>query len=348
MVQEIALEELLERIRSGQHIAVDVRSPKEFEESAIPSSLNIPVFNNEERAEIGTLYKQVSPEAAKERGLELFSRKLPSFINEFKAIERPFTVYCWRGGMRSKTAATVLELMGIETTRLTGGIRSYRQWVVKQLEEQEFGPQFIVLNGYTGSGKTTILRKLKEMGHPVIDLEQLAGHRGSIFGQIGLKPNSQKQFESQLVEEMDKLKNEPFIFIEGESKRIGKVLIPSLLFDKKEAGKQIILHLPIEERVANLVRDYEPHKYPDLFLKAFQLIKKRLTPAMSLAIEEHMEKQEFDAVAELLLLHYYDPRYKHSAFRNPERHIDIHANTTEEAIDKICDVVLPAIAQSKY
>src|SRR5699024_7402287 len=127
MFQDIALDDLLALQQKGEHTIIDVRSPKEFNESTIPGSINIPVFNTEERAEVGTIYKQVGKEAAKERGLEIFSAKLPDFIDAFRKINTPKTVFCWRGGMRSKTAATVLDLMGIRVNRLTGGFRTYRQ-----------------------------------------------------------------------------------------------------------------------------------------------------------------------------------------------------------------------------
>src|SRR5699024_3036017 len=109
------------------HTLVDVRSPSEYDEATIPGSINIPIFSDEERAEVGTIYKQVGKEEAKQRGLEIFSAKLPDFIEQFKKVNTPMTVFCWRGGMRSKTAATVLDLMGIHATRLYGGIKSYRQ-----------------------------------------------------------------------------------------------------------------------------------------------------------------------------------------------------------------------------
>src|SRR5699024_6051372 len=173
---------------------------KEFEEATIPGSINIPVFTDEERAEVGTLYRQKGKEAAKERGLEIFSKKLPSFIDAFKHIQTSKTVFCWRGGMRSKTAASVLDLMGINANRLTDGIRRYRRWVVDYLKNTSFPPDIIVLNGFTGTGKTEILIRLKEQGYPVLDLEGMANHRGSIFGQVGKNPSNQKRFDSLLSE----------------------------------------------------------------------------------------------------------------------------------------------------
>lgn len=340
MFRDLTIEDIFALEENGPHTFIDVRSPREFNEATIPGSINIPVFDDEERAEIGTLYKQVGPEIAKERGLVIFSEKLPDFIHAFKQIETPITVFCWRGGMRSKTAATVLDLMGIHSNRLSGGIRTYRQWVVHELEKEVFSPNFIVLNGYTGTGKTEILKLLSNNGYPVIDLEGIAGHRGSIFGQIGLEPSNQKKFDSLLVQELVRFKSEPFVFIEGESRRIGKVSWPQFLYKKKEAGKQITIHLPIKERVENVLSDYEPWKNPDQFKEAYQLIKKRLHTPIAKQIEEHLDSSEFDLATELLLKYYYDPRYEHSGNQNTElQRVDIHANNVEDAFHKVLQII---------
>ncbi len=338
--RDLTIDELLAVQAKGPHTFIDVRSPKEFNEATIPGSINIPVFDDEERAEIGTLYKQVGQDAAKERGLEVFSKKLPDFIRAFKQIETPITVFCWRGGMRSKTAATVLDLMGIHTTRLAGGVRTFRQWVVHELEREDFPPTFVVLNGYTGSGKTAILKKLADKGFPILDLENMAGHRGSIFGQIGLEPSNQKKFDSLLVHELVRLRTAPYVFIEGESRRIGKVSMPPFLFDKKETGVQLSIHLPIEERVNNILIDYEPQKYPEHFKEAFQIIKRRLHTPIAKKIEDDLAIGDFSSVTKLLLEHYYDPRYEHSIHQHTEgEHVHITANDVDDAFRQILRVI---------
>lgn len=344
MNKDIDIEELLKKQANETLTLIDVRSPKEFKEATIPGAINIPVFNDEERAEVGTLYKQVGAEAAKERGLEIFSDKLPKFIAAFKEIDTPKTVFCWRGGMRSKTAATVLDLMGIHASRLSGGIRAYRQWVVHTLEHMEFKPDVIVLNGYTGSSKTWIIKRLSESGYPAIDLEGMAGHRGSIFGQIGLEPNNQKKFDALLLTELLRYQNEPFVIIEGESKRIGKVVLPEFLYKKKEAGKQIFIHLPIEERVAHIIEDYQPNNDPNQFLEAFERIKRRIHVPIAKEIEMHLKQQQFAAAVKLLLEYYYDPRYEHSISKSGSETVHIHASNPQDALKQL-KKLLPARVQ---
>lgn len=312
MFHEIPLTDLFALQKKGDHTLIDVRSPQEFKEASIPGSINIPVFNNEERAEVGTIYKQVGAKEASEKGLEIFSKKLPAFIAEFKELTQPFTVFCWRGGMRSKTAATVLDLMGFRVNRLTGGVRTYRQWVVRELEQLDSMPKLIVLNGHTGSGKTAILKRLSQNDYPVINLEELAGHRGSIFGQIGLEPSNQTKFDSLLITEILRFQDMPYIFIEGESKRIGKVSMPQFLFEKKEQGLQLFINIPIEERVQNILEDYKPWEFPKFFREAFQRIKKRIHTPIAKQIEIDLDNGDFASATQLLLEYYYDPKYEYS------------------------------------
>ncbi len=341
LIRDISLQDLFSAVEREPHTIIDVRSPSEYSEATIPGSINIPVFTDEERAEIGTLYKQVSKEAANERGLEIFSAKLPAFIRQFKKINTPMTVFCWRGGMRSKTAATVLDLMGIQANRLSGGIRTYRQWVVKELEKESFSPKLIVLNGYTGSGKTVLLNRLADEGFPVINLEQLAGHRGSIFGHIGLEPNNQKKFDSLLIHELQKMKDEPYVYLEGESKRIGKVLIPSFLFDKKENGIHVFIHLPMEQRVKNILADYNPWGAEVKFIEAFKLIKRRIHMPIAKEIEVRIGEGKFEEAVALLLEYYYDPRYAYSTTKHPhENDFVIYADSADDAFEQILNLSL--------
>lgn len=341
MFHDTSLNDLFTLQQKEAHTIIDVRSPIEFNESTIPGSINIPVFNTEERAEVGTVYKQEGKEAAKKRGLEIFSAKLPDFIEAFRQIDTPKTVFCWRGGMRSKTAATVLDLMGIHTYRLSGGFRTYRQWVVNQLEEMEFNkPYLYVLNGYTGAGKTAILKQLAENGYPVINLEGMANHRGSIFGHIGLEPNNQKEFESQLVQALLHYQDTPFVFVEGESKRIGKASLPDFLYKRKENGIQLFIDMPMEERIQNILDDYQPWNSPEAFMEAFRIIKKRIHTPIAKQIEEDLLAGRYADAVSLLLQYYYDPRYEHATNQYAEdQKFHIRAGNVEEALQSIEDVI---------
>lgn len=338
MFQDISIEELLTLKDHGDITVIDVRSPSEFMNSTIPGSINIPFFNDEEREEIGTIYKQVGVQEAKDRGLELMSTKLPNFVKEFSNIKGKKAVFCWRGGMRSRTTATILDLMGIKVFRLEGGYRNYRQWVVHQLENFELDKEVFVLNGNTGTGKTTILRRLKKEGFPVIDLEGLANHRGSIFGQIGLQPNNQKTFDSFLMEDLQRYQSSPFILFEGESSRIGKVTLPPFLMKKKEQGLQFVLELPMEERVKHILEDYEPWNHKQECLEAFKRIKKRLHTPIAKQIELELEAENFSTAVGLLLEYYYDPLYEYSTNKYPEdKLINIKADNVDETITVIKD-----------
>jgi tRNA 2-selenouridine synthase len=345
LFQDITIEELLALKDKKEIVMIDVRSPSEFADATIPGSRNIPLFDDEERAEVGTIYKQVGVQAAKDRGLELFSAKLPAFIKSFESIKESKAVFCWRGGMRSRTTATCLSLMGIHAYRLTGGIRTYRKWVVETLGQFDFKPQAFVILGHTGTGKTAILRQLQAEGYPVLDLEGMAGHRGSIFGQVGLKANNQKTFESLLVTDLLKLQQSPYVLLEGESKRIGKVVLPEFLVSKKEAAAQIFIQLPVEERVRQIVEDYRPHEYKTELIHAFRQIKDRIHTPIAKEIGISLQEDRFEDAVRLLLEHYYDPRYEHAMKLYEQDRIIIEANTVAEAVQAVKTYLSKATAQ---
>lgn len=334
--QDISVNDLISFKNKKELTVIDVRSPSEYKDATIPGSLNIPFFNDKERAEIGTIYKQVNPQAAKERGLELISAKLPSFVKEFAQIEGKKAVFCWRGGMRSRTSATVLSLMGIKVFRLNGGYRSYRNWIVETLQKLQIKPKSYILNGYTGSGKSKILRGLQEENYPVIDLERMANHRGSIFGQIGLEPNNQKKFDAYLVEAILPLQEAPFILFEGESKRLGKIMIPEFVMEKKEKGTQLFIDIPIEERAKNILEEYQPWNYEQQCFEAFSHIKRRIHTPVASQIEHHLKSGDYYSAVELLLEYYYDPLYEHTTKQYVENQkVIIKAKNVQEAMDHI-------------
>lgn len=335
-MQDISLEQCLEKRATGATL-VDVRSPGEYAEFTIPGSINIPLFTDEERAEIGTIYKQASVEAAKERGLAIASAKLPALYAKFRELKGQVVIYCWRGGMRSRTMATVMSLMGLKTFRLLGGIRSYRRWVQSTLAEYRLQAPCIVLAGHTGTGKTQLLQRLREDGYPVLDLEGLAGHRGSIFGHIGLEPNNQKKFEALLLDELLKLEAEgrPYLLIEGESRRIGKVVLPEFLVEAKRGGTVFTVRMPVQERVRNLMADYQPEQHAEKVKESFEQIRRRMHTPAAREVESALGDGRYDDVAALLLEYYYDPRYEHAALQYDREPIVIDAADVNEAYAKV-------------
>ncbi|WP_172253854.1 tRNA 2-selenouridine(34) synthase MnmH [Saccharibacillus deserti] len=348
MFQDITIEELLVKRSNGEIAAIDVRSPSEYRSASIPGSLNIPLFDDEERAEVGTLYTQTGVEAAKERGLRIASAKLPEFVRQFKEIEGPKAVFCWRGGMRSRTTATVLDLMGIRVYRLNGGFRAYRKWVVARLENFELNAQAYVLGGNTGSGKTAALQRLQAEGYPVVDLENMAGHRGSVFGGIGVEARNQKTFDALLLERLLEVADSPYILLEAESKRIGRIEVPAFLMRKKEEGVQIRVGLPMEERVRHILEDYRPQEHAEACMASFLRIKAYIHQPVAAEIHRLMESGEYADAVRMMLESYYDPKYDYSADGlDPESVREIRAATVEEAVQRIKDILAEKAAAER-
>jgi len=223
MPKEIQIDLFLELSKTNP--IIDVRSPGEYEHAHIPGALNLPLFSNEERAEIGTIYKQRGRVKAVQRGLEVVGPKLAGFAKFALALQSEnILIHCWRGGMRSSSMAWLLETVGINCTLLTGGYKSYRSRVLTSFEKPL---KIILLGGYTGSGKTDLIKLLKEQGEQVLDLEGLACHKGSAFGAIGQgEQPSSEQFENLLSLEMEALDGEKVVWIEDESRNVGKVFVP--------------------------------------------------------------------------------------------------------------------------
>ncbi|MCU9613087.1 tRNA 2-selenouridine(34) synthase MnmH [Caldibacillus lycopersici] len=340
MFSDITVEKLVPLLEGQKMVLIDVRSPSEYKDFSIPGSINIPFFTDEERAEIGTIYKQISEAAARERGLEIISAKLPAFIREFQQIEGEKTVFCWRGGMRSRTTATLLDLMNIHVHRLDGGIRAYRKWVVQELEAFQVPRTAYVLNGLTGTGKTRILTALQKEGYPVIDLEGMANHKGSIFGHIGQNPHNQKMFDSLMIHQLRKLQSAPYILFEAESNRIGKIVIPPFLSELKDTCTQLIIDMPMEVRIQEILDDYRPWEYQAECMEAFLRIKSRIHTPIAKQIEEDLRSSNFASAVRLLLENYYDERYNHTASQYPEaQKVKISVSSIEEATEAVKKIV---------
>jgi tRNA 2-selenouridine synthase len=308
----------IDEIDAEHYLLFDVRSPKEFEEYHIPGAYNVSIFSNEERAEIGTLYKQDSKEAAMERGLQVVAPKLPNIYKKIysKSKEHPekqLVIYCARGGFRSKSIAETMNMMGMGTIQLHGGIRSYRKKIESTLKKMVDEPRkIIVIEGHTGTMKTKLLKQLQEEGYPVLNLEEMAGHKGSIFGNIGEHPTSQKEFESRLYERLKELENSSSFIIESESKRIGRVVVPDFLLEGKYSGVRIHVDLPFQLRVQYICNVYEPVLHKDEIVEAVNKLSKRIPSSIMVNMQESLISSNYEKVVSLLLENYYDPKYDYA------------------------------------
>ncbi|MGB8955256.1 MAG: tRNA 2-selenouridine(34) synthase MnmH [Tumebacillaceae bacterium] len=337
--KEIEAEELYD---VQGRVLVDVRSPSEFAESTIPGSVNVPLFTDEERAMIGTVYKQESPAAARRLAMLTVSPKIPQIVEQMEDLMKQgeLVIFCWRGGMRSYAACTFMDLLRYPIKRLRGGYRAYRQLVVDQLGRYEgVASPVVVLHGMTGVGKTRLLLMLKERGHQVLDLEGMANHRGSVFGAIGLgKPHNQKTFEAQLWEGVRELDPNRPVFMEAESRRIGRSVMPEWLDQNKKEGTHVLITAPVAERVERLMEDYLPHENEAVRIAladALETIRRRMSRDDFEEYQGYLNQHEYAAFTAKLLRDYYDPKYKHALSGYDGEMITIDAEDLDRAAEQL-------------
>lgn len=311
-IHKISVDELL--VLKETLPVFDVRSPGEYQQAHIPGAYSFPLFTDEERRVIGIAYKQESREKAVKLGLDFFKEKMLPMIEHAQELQGEkagkVIVHCWRGGMRSATVAWLLELYGYEVFLLTGGYKTFRRWVLDRLEKNY---TLRVLGGYTGSGKSEILQVLQQKGHAVIDLEAMANHKGSAFGNLDeiMQPR-QEMFENKLAYTIWKIKkgDDQSIWVEDESRRIGTVTIPRTFFNCMRTQPVFFLEIPFEERLAHIVAEYG--KYDTEKLKAAILrIQKRLGGLETKMAIGFLEKRDIKNCF-TVLLKYYDKCYKES------------------------------------
>ncbi len=291
-------------------VFIDTRTPNEFNDDAIPRAVNIPIFSNEERAVVGTIYKQVSREKAIAVGIEFFSQKMPHFmaeINQYRNTE--LIIYCWRGGMRSRTVTALLESLGYNVKQMVGGYKEYRAYIRKKLDTYSFKPKIIVLWGLTCTGKTELVQQFDNG----LDLEGLAQHRGSLYGSIGLTPRSQKKFENLLYWELEKLKPEKHIIVEGESRKIGNVQIPGFFYQRMMKGTHLLITRSLDSRAAYAVQQYFGGAESIRQIREITLgLRKVISNEHRKFVAQHLDGGEYQEAAKILLQYYYDPLYEHT------------------------------------
>ncbi|HHV39399.1 MAG TPA: tRNA 2-selenouridine(34) synthase MnmH [Tepidimicrobium sp.] len=297
----------------GSHILIDVRSPNEYNLETIPSAINIPIFNDNERKLIGTTYTQESIEQAKKLGVKAAAKKLPHIYDRIATLNRKYNnliFFCARGGFRSSSLVSLFKTLGIHAYKLDGGYKKYRKYINKALPEIIKGVKFIVLYGNTGTGKTHILETIKGMGHDVLDLEGCANHRGSLLGSVGLgKPNTQKMFESMLYESLKNRKTN-IVYVEGESKRIGRVIIPNFIYDAINNGIAIKIEASIETRIDNILEDYV-HETDKELIDALNQLRRYIGNKLIDRYIDMVQKSKYRGVAKELMIKYYDPLYEY-------------------------------------
>jgi tRNA 2-selenouridine synthase len=307
-IAKLNIEEFIEL--GKRHLLFDVRSPGEYGHAHIPSALSLPIFSDEERKIIGTAYKQQSREKAIKIGLDFFGTKTVKIIEAVekmvseKKVSREIGVHCWRGGMRSAAIAWLLDLYGFKVYLLTGGYKAYRNYAIKQFNANY---NFRIIGGYTGSNKTGIIDQLKKEGEKVIDLEDMAKHKGSAFGNLDLHQQpSQEMFENLLATALNEHISS-IIWIEDEGQRLGNVNIPFGFFENMRKQPVIFITIPFEERLLHIVNSYGNYSKEKL-INAIVRIKKKLggletKNAINFLLEDDLKS------CFTILLKYYDKLY---------------------------------------
>ncbi|MEF3048808.1 tRNA 2-selenouridine(34) synthase MnmH [Pseudotabrizicola sp. L79] len=296
---------------------IDVRAPAEYAEDHLPGAINLPVLDDAERAQVGTIYKQVSPFDARKIGAALVAKNASLHLRGPLA-DRPGgwrpLVYCWRGGQRSGSFASILSQIGWRVELVKGGYKAWRGLVVQAVYDQPVASRVIVLDGNTGSAKTEVLQALAARGVQVIDLEAMANHRGSLFGAMGPQP-SQKAFEGRLAMALSRLDPARPVVVEAESSKVGECRVPPRLWKAMTQAPRVALSVPLAARAEYLIRAYADMVADQARLSEVLQQLRHAHPAKRVAEWQAMAATgRFAELAEQLMDNHYDPRYaKHRA-----------------------------------
>jgi len=332
----ITLEQSL-ALRDKGAVFIDARSQSEFSEATIPGAINVPILDDEERAEVGTLYKQVGRQQARRRGVELVAPKIPAMVEQVAQLQAgtslPVIVFCWRGGMRSLALTQFLDLAGVPARQMEQGHKGFRRHVLDFFEQGHWG-RLVVLRGLTGVGKTKYLHLLSEKGHPIVDLEGLANHRGSAFGNLGLPAQPcQKMFEALVWDELRKIPGDGYALAEGESRHIGRVALPVSVYDSLQLETSIWINASLEARVKNILEDYPAiDSLKDEFISPITALKDKLGKKKIAEYLDLLDKGDWETLVGDLMENYYDPLYRHTF---PERRIEVDLEPEEAALGRI-------------
>lgn len=315
------------------HCLIDVRTPLEFEEDHIPGAYNVPLLSNEERAEVGTIYKKIGPVEARRRGLELTCSRFYDMVERILSVSsgRPVVVYCWRGGLRSHSVAMLVETCGTPAFQLSGGYKVFRNHVIDYFEKCDFPFPLIVMHGMTGAGKTMFINGLNPVTWGTIDLEGIACHRGSAFGALGLEQRyTQKYFETLLWDAFRQLPADRPVVLEGESRRIGKYSLPSGLCGKMQESCKVWCHASMETRIKRLSVEYARPEYRESMLAALERIRKKLGATRYVELKSSIEEWDVDGFARGLMESYYDRIYYHERTWTEDLNLELEDFTQAE------------------
>jgi tRNA 2-selenouridine synthase len=321
---------------------IDVRSPIEFERGHIPGAHNMPLFTNEERSIIGTLYHNQGSKEATKRGLEMFRPRLKAMVGmaEQAASGGELLIYCWRGGMRSSSMAWLFNVHGLKTHTLEGGYKAYRHFVLNHFSHPL---PLIIIGGMTGAGKTEVLECIEKLGKQVIHLERLACHKGSVFGAIDMPPQpTTEQFENDLFEQLYACKDNENIYLEDESIAIGRVYVPRAFFQQMLGSPLIHLDVSIERRVNHLVSQYG-YAPAEILADGVKRLAKRLGPQLMNKILNCIEWGDVEQAIQQILL-YYDKTYRRTLRLHPRKTLS-ELCITDETLEIIARNVITLAAK---
>lgn len=304
----MSLVSVKEVVENPERIVVDLRTPSEYSAGHLPGSVNVPLFTDEERAKVGTLYKQAGKEIAFQHGLKFVGPRLAEMTKRVRNLAKgkPLVFYCWRGGMRSESVCWLMNLGGMHVQRIKGGYKAYRRYIRNSFTEPA---NMVILGGYTGTGKTDVLLELERQGVQIVDLEGVANHKGSVFGHINESPQpSSEQYENNLFEVWQHLDRKQIVVIENESASVGSVSVPEPLYRQMRKAPVVSISIPMAKRVARLVAEYGVDD-TDALIAAVARIAKKLGGENRQIVEEHIRAHRFGEACELLLA-YYDKYYE--------------------------------------